>query len=72
MQRNARVQSARGMQRECGGMHGSGLKVAGECIGMQGEARGTYGSLCKVLGEYRGMRGKRMGVCAKCQGNAEE
>ena len=47
---------------------------------MQGNARGTYRSGGKVPGERRGMQwntgeyrempGERMGVGAKCQGNA--
>ena len=49
---------------------------------MQGNARGTYESGGKVpeecremqgnTGDYRGMPGERMGVGAKCQGNAGE
>ena len=39
---------------------------------MMGNARGTYRSGGKVPGEYRGMPRERMGVGAKCQGNAGE
>ena len=37
-----------------------------ECKGMQGNARGMQVN----TGEYREMPGERMGVGAKCQGNA--
>ena len=49
------------MQGNARGTYKSGGKVPGERRGMQGNAR-----------EYRGMPGERMGVGAKCQGNAGE
>ena len=47
------------MQGNARGTYESGGKAPGERRGMQGNA-----------GEYRGIPGERMGVGAKCQGNA--
>ena len=57
------------MQGNARGTYGSGCKVSGEC---KGKDRGMHGSGCKLPGECRGMPGERIGVGAKCQGNAGE
>ena len=52
------------------GVSARGMENAGECQvkvrGWRQSARGTQGN----VEEYRGMPGERMGVGAKCQGNA--